>query len=174
MEKNRSTLIIGICLVGGALIGYLSGDTSTGLIIGFLLSLFFTRSYRTVSLSKANRRIIVTIAFISMILVGIWFGLETGDYLSGIGSAIAISFVIVLKMEKLYDERVGLLFSKASRDGFVTANLSLATLLFTNRLSMGEQFISALTIDKMLLIAMTPCWVVFLVSLAYHAYIKGE
>jgi hypothetical protein len=174
LDKNQATIITAICLVGGAVIGYLIGDASFGLIVGFLISLGITGSYRRVSLTKANRRIIVGVVFTAMILVGIWFGLYTGDYLSGLGSAMALSFVIVLKMEKLYDERVGVLFNKASRDGFITANLVLALFLFTNRIYGGSQTLSFLTFNNILLTTLGLCWIVFLASLLYHAYIKGE
>lgn len=174
LVKNQATIITAICLVGGAIIGYLMGDASFGLIVGFLISLGITGSYRKVSLTKANRRIIVGGAFTGMILVGIWFGLYTGDYLSGLGSAVAISFIIVLKMEKLFDERVGVLFNKASRDGFIASNLVLALFLYINRIYRGSQTLSFLNFNNLLLISIGLCWIVFLTSLLYHAYIKGE
>jgi hypothetical protein len=175
MDEKRTRIIIAVCLLAGATIGYMMGMTATGLLVGFLASLGLTGSYRRkVSLTKAQRRIVVTIAFVLMLSVGVGFGLLTGDYVSGLGSAIALSFVIVLKMERLFDERIGSLFSKASRDGFVAVNLSLAALLFVNRLTVSESILSALAPDKWILLTIAAGWVIFLVSLIYHAYIKGE
>jgi hypothetical protein len=175
MDEKRTRIIIAICLLAGTALGYMMGETSTGLLVGFLASLGLTGAYRRkVSLSKAQRRIVVTIAFVLMLSVGVGFGLLTGDYVSGLGSAIALSFVIVLKMERLFDERIGSLFSKASRDGFVAVNLSLAALLFASRLTAGESVLPTLSFDIWLLLIVSVGWVIFLFSATYHAYVKGE
>ncbi len=175
MDEKRTGIVIAVCLLAGAIIGYFIGMTRTGLLVGFLASLGLTGSYRRkVSLSKTQRRIVVTIAFVLMLSVGVGFGLLTGDYISGLGSAIALSFVIVLKMERLFDERIGSLFSKASRDGFVAVNLSLAALIFANRLMISESVLSVLSSNNWLLLAMAIGWAIFLISVIYHAYIKGD
>lgn len=175
MDAKRVRIILAICLLAGAAMGYIAGQTATGLLIGFLAGMGLTGSYRrNVSLTKAQRRIVVAIVFVAMLAVGVGFGVLTGDYVSGLGSAVALSFVIVLKAERLFDERVGQLFSKASRDGFVAANLALAAILFVWRLTAGEPLLAALSPEMLLLVVLGASWAVFLVSLTYHAYVKGE
>jgi len=174
-EKTRTTLILCICLGGGAAIGYTVGSTTTGLLVGFLLGMALTGGFRrTVKWTKAQRRVIIAAAFTGMILVGLSFGVVTGDYVSGLGSAIAMSLVIVLKMEKVFDERIGALVSKAGRDGFVAANLAFAALLFAARLAGDEPPLASLAPSGWVLVAAVTSWCVFLVSATYHAYVKGE
>jgi hypothetical protein len=174
-ERTRIALILCICLGGGAAIGYTIGALTTGLVVGLMLGLLLTGGFRrTVKWTKAQRRVIIAAAFTGMILVGLSFGIVTGDYVSGLGSAIAMSLVIVLKMEKIFDERIGALFSKAGRDGFVAANLAFAALLFAARLMGDDPLLASLTPTGWVLVAAVTSWCVFLVSAGYHAYVKGE
>ena len=174
-EKIRIPLILGLCLGGGAAIGYMIGEITTGLLVGFLLGITLTGGFRrTVKWTKAQRRVIIAVALTGMLVVGASFGLLTGDYVSGLGSAVAMSLVVVLKMEKLFDERVGALFAKAGRDGFVAANLAVAALLFTARITGDDPLLAGLPPTTWLLVAAAVSWGVFLVSAGYHAYIKGE
>jgi hypothetical protein len=174
-ERTRITLILCICLGGGAAIGYAVDSTTTGLLVGFLLGIALTGGFRrTVKWTKAQRRVIIAAAFTGMILVGLSFGIVTGDYVSGLSSAIAMSLVIVLKMEKIFDERIGALFSKAGRDGFVAANLAFAALLFAARLMGDDPLLASLTPTGWVLVAAVTSWCVFLVSAGYHVYVKGE
>jgi hypothetical protein len=174
-EKTKTVLILCLCLGGGAAAGYTIGQTTTGLLIGFILGIGLTGgTHRTAKWSKPQRRVVVTVTLTAMLLVGASFGFLTGDYLSGLGSAIAMSFVVVLKMEKLFDERVGVLFAKAGRDGFVAGNLTLAALLFAAHLIDGDSFLASLEPKMWLIMDAGASWVVFLVSAIYHAFIKGE
>jgi hypothetical protein len=174
-ERTRIVLILCICLGGGAAIGYMIGALTTGLVVGLMFGLLLTGGFRrTVKWSKAQRRVIIAVAFMSMISAGLAIGIITGDYVSGLGSAIAMSVVVVLKMEKVFDERIGALFSKAGRDGFVAANLAFAALLFAARLMGDDPLIASLTPTGSVLAAAVTSWCVFLVSAGYHAYVKGE
>lgn len=174
-EKTRTVFILCLCLGGGAAAGYALGQTTTGLLIGFILGIGLTGgTHRTAKWSKAQRRVVVAITLGAMLLVGVSFGFLTGDYVSGFGSAVAMSLVVVLKMEKLFDERIGVLFAKAGRDGFVAGNLALAALLFAARLMEGDSFLAELEPKMWLLVAAGASWAVFVLSAIYHAFIKGE
>ncbi len=171
----KTVLILCLCLGGGAAAGYAIGQTTTGLLIGFILGIGLTGgTHRTAKWPKAQRRIIVAATLAAMLLVGASFGFLTGDYVSGLGSAAAMSLVVVLKMERLFDERVGALISKAGRDGFVAGNLAVAGLLFAVRLVGDDPLLSGLAPAGWLLLAAGAGWAVFLVSAGYHAYVKGE
>ncbi|MCX6648324.1 MAG: hypothetical protein NTV61_02905 [Candidatus Bathyarchaeota archaeon] len=125
--------------------------------------------------TKAQRRVVVAIALTAMVVVGVSYWWLTGDYISGLGSSIALSFVVVLKMEKLFDERVGALFAKAGRDGFIAMNLALAVVLFAVRFASGrDPMLLGISPVTWFLSSACASWFVFLVSVTYHAYVKGE
>jgi hypothetical protein len=174
-ERTRAALILCLCMCGGAAIGYVAGVLTTGLLVGFIFGMLLTGGFRrNVKWTKEQRRIVIVVALAMMMVVGFSFGILTGDYVSGLGSAVAMSLVVVLKMEKLFDERIGALFSKAGRDGFVAANLAFAALLFAARLFGDDPLLASLTPTLWVLIAAATSWGVFLVSATYHAYVKGE
>lgn len=90
----------------------------------------------------------------------------------GITAGIGFSFVIGLKWEKLYDERMSSIFSKAARNAFVVVNAGLSmALIFGQGL---ETPVLTLPLGELLQYVVYLSWVVFLVSWFYHANYKGE
>jgi len=137
-----------------------------GLIIGRVLS-----GEELVKDKKTRRRLSWTMLSVS-ILGCLLFGYIVGDIVMGITAGIGFSFVIGLKWEKLYDERMSSMFSKAARNAFVTVNAGLSlSLMFSQGL---ETPIISIPMGQLLMYVIYVSWVVFLLSWFYHANYKGE
>jgi len=137
-----------------------------GLIIGRVLS-----GEELVKDKKTRRRLSWTMLSVS-ILGCLLFGYIVGDIVMGITAGIGFSFVIGLKWEKLYDERMSSMFSKAARNAFVTVNAGLSlSLMFSQGL---ESPIIAIPMGQLLKYVIYVSWAVFLLSWVYHANYKGE
>ena len=137
-----------------------------GVVIGKVLS-----GEELVKDKKTRRRVSWTMLSVS-ILGCILFGYVVGDIILGITAGIGFSFVIGLKWEKLYDERMSSMFSKAARNAFVTVNAGLSiSLMFGQGL---ENPIVNIPIGQLLQYVIYLSWIVFLLSWIYHANFKGE
>ena len=137
-----------------------------GLIIGRVLS-----GEELVKDKKTRRRLSWTMLSVS-ILGCLLFGYIVGDIVMGITAGIGFSFVIGLKWEKLYDERMSSMFSKAARNAFVTVNAGLSlSLMFSQGL---ETPIISIPRGQLLMYVIYVSWAVFLLSWFYHANYKGE
>ena len=137
-----------------------------GVVIGKVLS-----GEELVKGKKTRRRVSWTMLSVS-ILGCILFGYVVGDIILGITAGIGFSFVIGLKWEKLYDERMSSMFSKAARNAFVTVNAGLSiSLMFGQGL---ENPIVNIPIGQLLQYVIYLSWIVFLLSWIYHANFKGE
>jgi hypothetical protein len=120
---------------------------------------------------KTRRRFSWTMLSLS-ILGCLLFGYIVGDIVLGITAGIGFSFVIGLKWEKLYDERMSSMFSKAARNSFVTINAGLSvSLLFGQGL---ERPLIQMPFGEQLKFIIYLSWLVFLLSWFYHANYKGE
>lgn len=116
---------------------------------------------------------------VSWIMIGLsasgclLFGYVVGDIILGITSAIGFSFVVGLKWEKLYDERISNMFSKAARNAFVVVNAGLSIILIFGQ-GMSTEILASFTMGQQLTYIIYLSWVVFLLSWLYHANYKGE
>ena len=137
-----------------------------GIIIGKALA-----GEELVKDKKTRRRVSWTMLSIS-ILGSIAFGYIVGDIILGLTAGIGFSFVIGLKWEKLYDERMSSMFSKAARNAFVTINAGMSiVLMFSQGL---ETPVINLPLGELLQYVIYLSWAVFLLSWFYHANYKGE
>ena len=137
-----------------------------GVVLGRVLS-----GEELVKDKKTRRRLSWTMLSVS-ILGCLAFGYIVGDIVLGITAGIGFSFVIGLKWEKLYDERMSSMFSKAARNAFVTVNAGLSlSLMFGQGL---ENPIVDIPIGQLLQYVIYLSWAVFLLSWIYHANYKGE
>lgn len=137
-----------------------------GVVLGRVLS-----GEELVKDKKTRRRVSWTMLSVS-ILGCLAFGYIVGDIVMGITAGIGFSFVIGLKWEKLYDERMSSMFSKAARNAFVTVNAGLSlSLMFSQGL---ETPVINIPIGQLLQYVIYLSWIVFLLSWVYHANYKGE
>ena len=102
------------------------------------------------------------------------YGFVVGDVRSGIGAAIGLSFVIGLKGEKLFDERISNFFSKATRDAFVFANAGFTYVGFFHQLVDLIPYVDRIPVMDRFVYVLFLSWLVFLISWIYHYYVKGE
>jgi hypothetical protein len=120
---------------------------------------------------KKTRRI-VSWSMLGMSILGcLLFGYIVGDIVLGLTAGIGFSFVVGLKWEKLYDERMSSMFSKAARNAFVTVNAGLSMSLLFGQ--MGGPF-EGIALSTLLQYVIYLSWAVFLLSWFYHANYKGE
>ena len=137
-----------------------------GVVLGRVLS-----GEELVKDKKTRRRLSWTMLSAS-ILGCLLFGYIVGDIVMGIAAGIGFSFVIGLKWEKIYDERMSSMFSKAARNAFVTINAGLSlSLMFGQGL---ENPVVNIPIGQLLQYVIYLSWAVFLLSWFYHANYKGE
>lgn len=174
MDKKRAQLIgmiIGMIL--GLGVGLALDNIALGAGMGVAYGVAMGRAFTGEELVKDKKtRRIVSWSMLGMSILGcLLFGYIVGDIILGITAGIGFSFVIGLKWEKLYDERMSSMFSKAARNAFVTVNAGLSmSLLFSQ---MGGPF-EGVSLATLLQYVIYLSWAVFLLSWFYHANYKGE
>jgi len=122
---------------------------------------------------KKTRRMVSWTMLAFSILGCLFFGYLVGDIVLGLTAGIGFSFVIGLKWEKLYDERVSSMFNKAARNAFVVINAGLSFVMIFGQ-GMQDTMISSIPLGEQLKYVIYLSWVIFLVSWLYHANYKGE
>ncbi len=177
MIKNKQNariygMIIGI--IFGLGVGLAIDNIAIGAGLGIPYGIVMGRvlSGEELVKDKKTRRRVSWIMLSVSILGCLLFGYIVGDIVLGITAGIGFSFVIGLKWEKLYDERMSSMFSKAARNAFVTVNAGLSlSLMFGQGL---ENPIVNIPIGQLLQYVIYLSWIVFLLSWVYHANYKGE
>lgn len=175
MENKRNARLVG--MVVGMILGFGVGlaidNIAVGAGMGVAYGVAFGRAFsgEEIIQDKKKRRTVSWGLLGTCILGCLAFGYLAGDIMLGLTAGIGFSFVIGLKWEKLYDERMSSMFSKAARNAFVTVNAGLsASLLFSQ---MGGP-LEGIPVGNLLMYVVYLSWVVFLVSWLYHANYKGE
>ena len=175
MEDKRTARLIG--MIVGMVIGFGVGlaldNIAIGAGMGVAYGVAFSRAFSGEELiqDKKKRRIVSWGLLGTSIMGCLAFGYIAGDIMLGLTAGVGFSFVIGLKWEKLYDERMSSMFSKAARNAFVTVNAGLSVSLLLSK--MGGP-LEGLTIGTLLTYVVYLSWAVFLVSWLYHANYKGE
>ena len=176
IKDKRNARLIGmiIGIIFGIGIGIALDNIAVGAGLGIPYGVVLGRVLSGEELikdKKTRRRF--SWAMLSVSILGcLLFGYIVGDVVMGLTAGIGFSFVIGLKWEKLYDERMSSMFSKAARNAFVTINAGLSlSLMFSQGL---ENPIITIPIGQMLKYVIYVSWAVFLLSWFYHANYKGE
>jgi uncharacterized membrane protein YfcA len=177
MFKNkRNARIIGMILglIMGIGMGSALDNIALGIGMGVAYGVALGRAFSGQELikdKKTRRRFSWAMLGFSM-LGCLAFGYIAGNITLGITAGIGFSFVIGLKWEKLYDERMSSMFSKAARNAFVTINAGLSIVLIFIQ-GMEDPLIN-LPLGELLQYVIYLSWAVFLISWFYHANYKGE
>jgi hypothetical protein len=176
MENKRNAMFIGmiIGLIIGVGVGLALDNFGLGIGLGvaYGTALGVALSKRKPIKDKKKARIFSWTMLFSSGLGFLLFGTIIGDVFGGLAAAIGISFVIGLKWERLYDERVSGIFSKAARNSFVTVNAGLS-IAFIARHTL-EETLSSISTGELTSYIVYFSWIVFLISWIYHGNYIGE
>lgn len=175
-EDKRRARLIGMVLglIVGIGLGLALDNIAVGMALGISYGVALGRAFSGQELikdKKTRRRFSWGMLSVSM-LGCLAFGYIIGDIVLGLTAGIGFSFVIGLKWEKLYDERMSSMFSKAARNAFVTINAGLSMVLMFSQ-GMETPLID-LPLGTLLQYVIYLSWAVFLLSWLYHANYKGE
>ena len=175
MENKQNRRIIGaiIGIVLGLGVGIALDNIAIGAGMGAAYAAAFSQAFAGEERfkDKKTRRLVSWSMLATSILGCLVFGYIVGDMVLGLTAGIGFSFVVGLKWEKLYDERMSSMFSKAARNAFVTVNAGLSFTLLTNQ--MGGP-LEGMSFGTSLQYVIYLSWAVFLFSWFYHANIRGE
>jgi hypothetical protein len=177
MDKStRKTLGMLLGFVLGLALGILTDNITLGLIWGGALTVPMGKAFAGEELieDKGTRRRFVLISTLTLVAGCLMYGFVAGDIRSGIGAAIGLSFIIGLKGEKLFDERISNIFSKATRDAFVFANAGFTYVGFFHQLVDVIPYVDRIPVMDRFVYVLVLSWLVFLISWVYHYYVKGE
>lgn len=179
MIKNKQTArVVGMAIgivVFGLLYGITMDNIAIGIPIGVALGPTFGKMLAGEELvedKKTQRR--VSWSMMGLLILGsAVFGLYEGNLIEGIAAGIGFSFVVGLKWEKLYDERMSSMFSKAARNAFVVVNAGFSFVVFFGEIVKYTP-LNAIPTIELLKYVIYISWAVFLASWLYHANYKGE
>jgi hypothetical protein len=174
-KKNAKLygMIIGLLL--GLGVGLALDNIAIGAGIGIPYGIIIGKVLSGEELVKDKKtRRMVSWSMLSLSILGcLLFGYIVGDIVLGLTAGIGFSFVVGLKWEKLYDERMSSMFSKAARNAFVVVNAGLSFVLIFGQ-GMEASIIANMPLGEQLKYVIYLSWVIFLVSWLYHANYKGE
>ena len=176
MENKRNAMFLGMVI--GLTIGIGIGlaleniglGVGMGVAYGTALGVAFSKQ-KPIKDKRKARIFSWTMLFTSG-LGFLLFGAIIGDVYGGLSAAIGISFVIGLKWERLYDERISGIFNKAARNAFVTVNAGLSFAFLGRHLF--EESLSYLYSGELTSYIVYFSWIIFLVSWIYHGNYLGE
>lgn len=100
------------------------------------------------------------------------FGVLKGSLIEGLSAGIEFSFVVGLKWDRLYDERMSAMFSKAARNAFVMVNAGFSFVVFFGEVLQYTP-LGAIPVITQIKTVIYLSWGVFLASWLYHANYKG-
>ena len=109
----------------------------------------------------------------SMMIGSAVFGMLQGNVIEGLAAGIGFSFVIGLKWDRLYDERMSAVFSKATRNAFVAVNAGFSFVVFFGEV-LKYTIVASVPLIEQIKYVIYISWAIFLVSWLYHANYKGE
>ncbi|OGD52724.1 hypothetical protein A3K81_00595 [Candidatus Bathyarchaeota archaeon RBG_13_60_20] len=172
--KRAAGWATGILL--GLVWGYLMGNLAIGVALGMAFGSVLSKRFvgEEPIKDKKTRRMVMWLGVASMVAGAVAYGYLTGDLVSGLSAGIGLSFVVGLKWEKLYDERMSAVFSKAARNAFVVVCAGFSFLAFFDDLAGLAPWLAMVPVAGRFAGAMYASWAIFIVSWVYHSYLKGE
>lgn len=177
MENKQNKKMIGMVLgiIIGIFYGMALGNIALGIAVGVGFGVAIGNSMAGEELikDKKTRRRMSWSMLASLILGSVVFGVLKGNVIEGLSAGIGFSFVIGLKWDKLYDERMSAMFSKAARNAFVMVNAGFSFVVFFGEVLQYTP-IAAVPLIEQIKFVVYLSWAVFLASWLYHANYKGE
>ncbi len=177
MKENRNKKIIGMVLgiVFGLLYGIALDNIAIGIGAGVPMGIAIGNKMAGEELikDKKMRRRVSFATLGTMLLGSAVYGLYEGNVIEGLAAGIGFSFVVGLKWDKLYDERMSAMFSKASRNAFVFINAGFSFVIFFGEV-MKFTPLAVIPLIEQIKYVIYISWAIFLGSWVYHANYKGE
>lgn len=177
MKNKQNAKLVGMALgiVFGIFYGLALDNIALGIGVGLPMGVAIGNGLSGDELikDKKTRRRMSTGLLASLLLGAVAFGFLKGNVLEGLAAGIGMSFVVGLKWEKLYDERMSAMFSKAARNAFVVVNLGFSFVVFFGEV-MEYTPLATIPLIEQIKWVIYISWAVFLTSWVYHANYKGE
>jgi hypothetical protein len=177
MKNKQNARLVGMAI--GILIGALWGLAMDNIALGIGVGVSFgvaigqrLAGEELIKDKKTRRRMSWSILG-TLLLGSAVFGVLKGNIIEGIAAGIGFSFVVGLKWDRLYDERMSAMFSKAARNAFVVVNAGFSFVVFFGEVLQYTIIASVPLIEQIKFVIYTS-WAVFLASWLYHANYKGE
>ena len=160
----------------GLVWGYFMENYALGIAMGTALGAVFSKQLAGEEpiQDKKTRRTVMWLALAVMVAGALAYGYIEGDLLSGLSAGIGLSFVVGLKWEKMYDERMSAVFSKAARNAFVVVCAGFSLVAFFDEMVELTPWLAAVPVVGRFVGIMYTSWAVFLASWVYHSCLKGE
>ncbi len=174
-KQNARLVVIAIGVVLGVIYGMMMDNIALGIPIGISVGIAISQSLTGEELikDKKTRRRMSWSLLGTLLLGSALFGVLKGNVIEGVSAGIGFSFVVGLKWDRLYDERMSAMFSKAARNAFVMVNAGFSFVVFFGEVLQYTAIASVPLIDQIKFVVYLS-WAVFLASWVYHANYKGE
>ena len=172
--KKTAGWVTGILI--GLAWGYLMENYAIGIAMGTALGVVFSKQLAGEEpiQDKKTRRRVMWLSLAMMVAGALAYGYITDNLVSGLSAGIGLSFVVGLKWEKMYDERMSAVFSKAVRNAFVVVCAGFSFVAFFDELVELTPWLATVPVVGRFVGVMYASWAVFLASWMYHSYLKGE
>ena len=177
MENKQNKKIIGMILglILGVFYGMALDNIALGVGVGVSFGVAIGNSMTGEELikDKKTKRRMSWGLLASLLLGSAVFGVLKGNLIEGLSAGIGFSFVVGLKWDRLYDERMSAMFSKAARNAFVMVNAGFSFVVFFGEVLQYTPLATVPVITQIKTVIYLS-WAVFLASWLYHANYKGE
>lgn len=174
-KQNKKMIGMVLGLILGVFYGIALDNIALGIGVGVSFGVAIGNSMAGEELikDKKTRRRISWSLLASLLLGSAVFGVLKGNLIEGLSAGIGFSFVVGLKWDRLYDERMSAMFSKAARNAFVMVNAGFSFVVFFGEVLQYTPLATVPVITQIKTVIYLS-WVVFLASWLYHANYKGE
>ena len=174
-KENKRMIGMAIGLVLGVFYGLALDNIALGIGVGVPFGVVIGKRLAGEEMiqDKKMRRRTSWALLGTMLLGSAFYGLYEGNVVEGLAAGIGFSFVVGLKWDKLYDERMSAMFSKAARNAFVVVNAGFSFVVFFGEV-MKYTPLAVIPMIEQIKYVIYISWAVFLGSWLYHANYKGE
>lgn len=164
----------------GAAIGFMCGSLPIGTFLGYMLGILVGLAKfgvaRPETLEQKKQMRLTIWALSATVLIGtITYASIEGNIVSAIGAGIGLTLCIGVSFGTLYDERMGMIFSKSARDAYIVLAFTMTLLGFMDRaVQLALPEIIQLLGENPFMSLLWISYSAFGLSWIYHGYLMGE